>query len=840
MARFIRIWGLQSCAAMGAALLTLSNSYADDSKGYKIPSQSLGSALREFARQSNREILFSSDVVRDKTTSGVPGATSPDAALAQLLAGTGLVSSTSPLGQILISRADVKGVSAATDPPGAPSGAPNEHGPISEINAGPTQALRLDEVVVTAQKRQEHLQDVPVPVTAINAETLVSQNEFRLQDYYAQIPGFNVAPMGFQSTQLLSIRGINTGLAGNPSVGISIDDVPFGASTNSGGGVTVPDFDPGDLARVEVLRGPQGTLYGASSLGGLLKFVTVDPSTSSFGGRMEAGTSSVHNGADLGYNFRGAVNVPLDDTLAIRASAFTHRDAGYIDNPVLRIDGINQQYVRGGRLAALWRPSDEFSLKMSALYQDTTGGSNDVDKAINGYTGPPLGDLQQNYLPGVGGHSRQVQAYSATINAHLGGIELTAASGYNVNAYHDTWDYSFGAGSGVYNFFRVTGAPFVDNNRTGKLSQEIRLSSSVGAKLDWLVGAFYTHEDSRYSSEILAADPMTGQVQGIALAFSYPTTFAEYAGFANLTYHFTDRFDVQIGGRGSHIKQTYLENQSGPLAGADISEITASSTPFTYLLTPRLKISPDLMVYARLASGYRSGGTNGEALPDAAIPRQYQPDKTEDYEIGVKGDALDHVVAFDVSVFYINWKDVQLTLLAPATQQSYITNAGGAKSQGVEFSVQSKPARGLTLGAWLTWNDAVLTQGFPTGVSGGTDAVAGDRLPYSTRFSGNLSVDDEFSLVGALTGFIGGDVDYVGDRKGEFTTAPPPPRQSYPAYAQINLHGGIRYETWTGNVFINNLTDKRGILGGGLGSYPPYAFSYIQPRTVGLSIAKTW
>src|SRR6202012_4446346 len=178
-------------------------------------------------------------------------------------------------------------------------------------------------------------QDVPVPVTAIRADKLISDNQVRLQDYFTSVPGLSYAPNN--QNQYVTIRGITTGGFSNPTVGVVIDDVPFGASNALGGGQVIPDFDPGDLARVEVLRGPQGTLYGASSMGGLLKFVTVDPSTDGVSGRVEAGVSDVSHGAELGYNVRGSINVPLSDTFAMRASAFTREDPGYVDNPVLGI-----------------------------------------------------------------------------------------------------------------------------------------------------------------------------------------------------------------------------------------------------------------------------------------------------------------------------------------------------------------------------------------------------------------------------------------------------------------------------------------------------------------------
>ena len=293
----------------------------------------------------------------------------------------------------------------------------------------------LEEVIVTAQKRAENLQDVPVPVTAIAAESLVQGNQLRLQDYYTSVPGFTVAPTpSAGGAQLLAIRGVTTGSGTIPTVGIMVDDVPYGSSTFPG---MVPDIDPGDLARVEVLRGPQGTLYGASSMGGLLKFVTVDPSTESWSARVQSDVSGVRNGTGAGYGVRGSVNIPVNDSLAVRASAFSRTDPGYIDNPVLGISGINKANAYGGRLAASWNPADDIVLKLSALYQDLRGdGANDVDIETG------LSGLQQNYLPGIGSYDRKIQAYSANLTAKLGGVELTAVSGYNINHYSDSIDFS--------------------------------------------------------------------------------------------------------------------------------------------------------------------------------------------------------------------------------------------------------------------------------------------------------------------------------------------------------------------------------------------------------------
>ena len=217
-----------------------------------------------------------------------------------------------------------------------------------------TQVDTQPDIVVTAQKRVERLQDVPAAVSVVNTTALTESNQSRLRDFAASVPGFQASPSpGGGGQQTLVIRGITSGTIQNPTVGIMIDEVPFGAATYD----FSPEVDPADLQRIEVLRGPQGTLYGASSLGGLVKFVTVEPSTTDVSGKVEAGVNGVAHGSGVGYALRGAVNLPVSDTLAIRISGFTHKDPGYIDNPTLKLTDVNDFYASGGRVSALFKPA---------------------------------------------------------------------------------------------------------------------------------------------------------------------------------------------------------------------------------------------------------------------------------------------------------------------------------------------------------------------------------------------------------------------------------------------------------------------------------------------------
>jgi iron complex outermembrane recepter protein len=818
----------RTCLGALLALALTSLVYAN-ARTFTIEGQEASRALLEFGRQSSLQIIFASEKVKGVITNPVHGNYEPIQALKILLKGTSLVVSEKADGVLVVEPSKVKISSREVTPGKFSEGlVDREKAPAANPAGAESNLLSGDvsEIVVTAQKKSERLQDVPIPMTALSADTLVGQNQFRLQDYYTSVPGLSLATR-FDGSPEITIRGISTGFNTNPTVGITVDDVPYGSSTNLGGADYLPDLDPSDLARVEVLRGPQGTLYGANSIGGLLKYVTVDPSTDEVSGLAQASTSGVYHGAEAGYSFRGSINVPLSDTLAIRASGFTRRDPGYIDNIQTSQKGVNNLDVYGGRVATLWRPSQEFSLKLSALVQDSS-----LDGAPYVQVAPGLAGLQQAVLPGAGIAHKRLEAYSATATAKLGNVDLVSVSGYNSNRATDVNDLSFAFGSP---------AAGTNNTKNYKFSQELRVSGFVGPRVEWLVGGFYTHEDTPYVQQILTTDP-SGALLATLYNADFPTTYTEYAGFADLTLHFTDQFEVQIGGRESHIKETYSEVDTGPFAVPSPSinpEVAVSSNSFTYLVTPQFKFSQDFMVYARLASGYRPGGPNALCTLLGA-PCQFGPDKTTNYDLGVKGNAFDHVLSFDASLYYISWRNIQLMLNAPGDIFQYISNAGTAKSQGIELSGEARPARGLTISAWIAWNQAELTQAFPASSieAGGVYGADGDRLPYSSRISGDFTVRQEFSITDKLSAFAAGDLSYAGDRVGEFTTSAL--RARYPGYGQINLRTGARIDAWTVQLLVNNIADKRGLLYGGLGSANPAAYFFITPRTASVSISRAF
>lgn len=721
-----------------------------------------------------------------------------------------------------------------------------------EADTSKDSRVQLTEIVVTAEKRgEERLMDVPVPLAVLSPQTLVQSNQTRLQDYFSNVPGLNLTP-AVQGVQNITIRGIGFGFA-NPTTGITVDDVPWGSS--AGGlptGLVPPDFDPDDLSHIEVLRGPQGTLYGASSMGGLIRYVTAEPSTEKTSGTLQAGTSSVSNGAHLGYNFRGSINVPLGDTFAIRANAFTRDDPGYIDNARSGQKSINEEEVVGGHLAALWRPSEAFSIKLSAFYQDNKGfGQSEVDNL------PGLGRLEQSRLRDSGRFERKLQGYSIVINGKIGAADLTAVSGYSIDHNVTGFDLSPVYAPFVAPIYGDVGIPLITDTNETKFTQEIRASMPIGPKIDWLIGGFYSNEKVKFGQYAPIEDPVTGGfianlLRNCAQSDCDIHNLDELAAFTDITYHFTDRFDVQVGGRESKIRQwatSGLTQYWPPFGDGSILPVLSTSVPtanvFTYLLTPRFKVSDDLMVYARIASGYQPGG--GGVVPGGAVnngcikfnyPCEYKPDKTKNYEIGAKGNLLGRLLSFDTSVYYIDWKDLQLNEYNNLCGCTFLANGGGAKSEGIELSLQSQPATGLTIAGWVTYNKAELTDDLPPGPSLAV-GQSGATLPFAVRWSGNISVSQTFALTDVLSATVGGNIGYFGSRPGLFPVEGET-SVTYPAYTKVDLRAQLAYQSWSVDFSVNNVANKYAQINGGPGFFPEYSAAVLQPRTVAVSLRKTF
>jgi len=698
----------------------------------------------------------------------------------------------------------------------------------------------LPTVIVTANKRTQNVQDVPMAVSVMGGYQLERMNAADFGDYLTKMPGVNVISAGEGMTQIV-MRGVTSGSRQpNASVGTYIDDAPFGSSTVYAiGALLTPDIDPSDLERVEVLRGPQGTLYGSNTLGGLIKFVTRPPDATAFSGRAQVDGSSLDHGGN-GFGARLMLNAPLvTDKLAVRVDGFKRHDPGYIDDIGKGVKDANDARVDGGRAQLLWTPNDRVSLRVSALFQNLEGddlanGGIDVDP----HTLQPLyGPYTSRHSPGTGQLDLGYRMYDATLTADFGWATLVATTSYNHLDLDQTFDLTAAYGPILGPLFGLPNAGFSERTPVtqNKFTQEIRLQSPATQQLEWRVGVFYTHERSRYGQTVLSFDAITGAplpLPTLADLSLGPATFTEWAGYGDITWHFTPRFDVLVGVRQTHDKTQYTQTGDGLLVGPSSFTTTGTDTPTTYLVSPSFKLTDDVMLYARVASGFRPGGPNVGVPPGLGAPVTFGPDKLVNYEVGLKTTLLQHTMTFDVDAFYIDWSHIQLE--SNIAGIGFLSNGGKAKSQGLEAALEYRPVAGLTLTANASWTDAKLTQDTPSGLVG----FKGDRLPYVPRWNANVGAEYNFPIANGWSGYVGANYGYVGSRITDFQSAQDA-RYNLPSYRVLDLHAGVNFGKWSFGAFVKNATDSRGITVLSFETTDPtaapFSATYVQPRLVGVT-----
>jgi outer membrane receptor protein involved in Fe transport len=711
--------------------------------------------------------------------------------------------------------------------------------------AGPESGATVSEVVVTAEKRAERLQSVPASVTSVSGAQLSRIEAVRLSDIQALVPGLELVADREGDTQII-MRGITTGpMTPTATVSTYVDEAPFGSSTGFAlGQLLTPDLDPADLQRIEVLRGPQGTLYGASALGGLIKYVTTPPDLANYAGRLEADGSVAEHGGD-GYGLRGMINLPLvKDALGLRISAFDRLDPGYVDDPNLGLTHVNSTHVYGGRASLLWQATPQLSVRLSAQLQNLhSDGTNDVD--VDGQTLAPLyGDLIQkrNVSEPQDIHYR---LYSAVVNWDLGWASLVSATSYATLREKETTDLSDTYSPLLGSILHISdlGVAFITPVDQNKFTQEFRLASPGGHPFEWQAGVFFTHESSTHGEQfdpfLTAGDtPVPINLLSGALISRY----TEYAGFGDVTYHVTSKFDVQAGVRYSGNDQHYSQPESGALIGPATTLVaTSSDRSATFLVSPRYQIDANQMVYVRIASGYRPGGPNPLTPSEeaAGVPTAYAPDTLINYEVGYKASLLDHRLTLDVDAFFIDWRNIQLQTVFDGFDAT--GNGGSARSDGFEGALTFIPMRGLTIDANLAYTNAQLTQDAP-GVSG----KDGDELPDVPRWAGHIGADYDFPIAPFWSGFFGGGVHFIGDRRSGFVSGAPSSfvRPTMPSYTTVEVRAGVVHKGWTVELYVKNAGDVRGI--SNLSSVAlsgvanPYEAAIIQPRTIGLSISAAY
>lgn len=729
----------------------------------------------------------------------------------------------------------------------------------------------ITEVVVTARKRSERLQDVPISVDVATAEQLQKNNVRDFKDILRSMPGvsFSGSEMG-QSRY--NIRGISTNSA-SPTVGVYLDDVSLlTVSTNFAGAVD-PVFL--DMGRVEVLKGPQGTLYGGNAMGGAIKYVSEQPRLNETSGSVGAGVSFTEHG-DASYNLQGVVNLPVvEDKLAVRAGVLYRSDGGYVDNvangaylnytqsttsppdafapissPSLSTRASKNQNgsdVLGLRLSALIEPTPTLRITPSIFYQD--------------YHQDNPGIYWTN-LPGLSSSFRIAQPTddkfglaSLTIVKELGGLDLTSLTGYVDRALEQRRDYSFYVGNLVPPFYSLT-SPNQSNSFTHTFSQEVRLATNdPSARLQYTIGAYYSDQRDRLKQEVVTQGG--GAVLGTGSDVTYYgwTAFQtkQSALFGNLTYTVVPKLDVTVGLRAFRIEQDQSNLAGGLFNGGNTSSSGHSKqTGINPKFEVAYRATSDNLLYASATKGFRPGGVNTtfasslcsadlQNLGLTAIPNSFESDKLWTYQLGSKNQFFNRRLTLNAAAYYTDWSNIQQTILLNGCGFAYTGNVGAAEVKGVELGGQYQLARGLVAGGGLNYASAKITE-----TSQGVSAQVGQQVLDSPKWVGNAFLAYGFEI-GASTLELRADYQYHGSQLRDFAStfvalsaggAPEVvanPNQRLDSYSLVNLNATLSYDRWEISIYGNNVFDKDPVID----FNPTNAFSQaltVRPRTVGASL----
>jgi iron complex outermembrane receptor protein len=674
--------------------------------------------------------------------------------------------------------------------------------PGSDVKGAPQ---TLQSVTVTVTRRRETIKEVPMQVNLVDTDGLAKSGARSLIDFVADQPGVVVQDSGGPGISEISIRGVTTGAATIATVGSYVDDVPVGSSTAFARGQTMAlDMGLLDLKRIEILRGPQGTLYGAGAMGGVLKYVTNEPETDRFFGSVSLGASKTQRGG-AGYTTSTVLNVPLkEDVAGLRVAAFYDHAPGKVDS-VGAVDRAHSDdgHTTGARASLLVTPSNELRLRATVASQRLRRNGYDfADYDIA--TGRPVSGEGTRRLGVPESYGVDTDLYSAEVEYDFGFAVLSAVtSGQKTKSptVQDATAYvPLLAGFGI-DLLTIDQRVKVD---VRKNTQEVRLVSKSDKQFEWLAGVFYTREKALNSQSLLSTT-VDGSAPPDLLTAELPSDYREVAAYGDATWKFASGVSLTAGARIARNKQSYTQNSSGLLLGGDASfTATSAETARTYLLTAAYALNPQSSVYARVASGYRPGGPNAEVRDpntgELAAPTKFEHDTLTSFELGYKADLLDKTLSLQASVYDIEWKQVQQYLVVNTVQ--VIANGGAARVQGLELSATYLANSQLSIGTSLALTDAKLTED-----AAGLGATAGQRLPTSPRVSGQVNATYRFPLLGGEA-YAGGNVRYVGARNVGFEGSVNVPYYKMPSYTLVDAQAGIAFGKFNVAFYLRNLFDR--------------------------------
>jgi outer membrane receptor protein involved in Fe transport len=675
--------------------------------------------------------------------------------------------------------------------------------------ATPVAGEMLADIVVTAQKREQRALDVPISMTVVSGADLDKSSTLSVSDALSMVPGVAVNINGQGGETQLTIRGVTASgslFAGSSPIGYYLDSVPFGLVRSA----VVPDANSYDLARVEVLRGPQGTLYGANALNGVVRVLTNEADLHDIDFKARGGLSSTEGG---GGNWRSdaAINLPIiEGKLAVRLVVGDERDSGWINSAIQ--NHINDGDIKDLRFKVNAQPTDDLNFKLGVNHETANYGA--PPQATNDYT-PTILDQSTK---------QTFSAYDLKLEYRMSLATLSSASSYLTYSNDGFLDTFPGAG------------PTVDNPPLGTFlssrvfSEEVNLNSTIDGPWRWSAGAFYRR----------ARDTLW-QTYGDLLPAPVAQADASRseALFGEVSRRMLDnQLELTLGARYFHDVVNY--DQLVNLFQLPGTPLLTNESTF-HALTPRVVLSwfpsHDYTLYASYSQGFRSGFTQGEfaLLSNPNLPA-VKPDKLNNYEVGAKGELFDNRLSFDAALYYMKWNDLQEQLGIPFGNAYVVANVNGrsASGMGVDFAVTYRPVAGLQLGANIGWNG--LKEDSDVKTSGNLLFASGSRIDSSPAYTIGAIAKYEFPFGSSgWNGQLAASGRYTSQQTTTVSLGAPLPAVAESdsiTTARVSL-GLVAPKNWHMMLFCNNVGNNKGLP---LGSPYPYQGISQQPRTVGVQL----
>ncbi|MEP7245424.1 MAG: TonB-dependent receptor [Gammaproteobacteria bacterium] len=695
---------------------------------------------------------------------------------------------------------------------------------------------QLEEVVVTATKRgNQNLQDVPIAITAQSQATLESKGAADFADFARSVPSLSFVDSG-PGDKTYVIRGVNSTGTGVATVGQYVDDILVT------GDLRQPDLRLYDVQRVEVLRGPQGTLYGSGSLSGTIRTIVNPPELNRYGGSIVGRVSNTEKGSG---NYEGAatLNAPLiADKLAMRVTAYDDHESGFIDNVRLGTHDVNEESTHGGRGAILYQIGSNTSLTGNVMYQRTELDGRGIVTTAPGvkynsdqYVQDPFVDL--------------FKIVNLTLAHDFGRMNLLVTTSYFNRSVDDKFDSTpFDLSFGPTFFTDIVGLStangLTDQYDTTKFyTTEVRLASQLGGRTEFVVGLFQQKINTTFDTLVATSsdagflndpvEPIFGEHQ------AHETK--QYALFGELSFKLTDKLTALVGARAFYADQSDDRASTYPFGGFAPPSVEPTLNSHAHKTTPKVYLSyeptPDRLLYGSVSQGFRIGGGNlSNVTPLPPEDRTYDPDSLWAYELGAKQSFLDRRLIVNASVYELKWSNIQVTDFTDDTNAlTFLSNAGSARVYGAELEVEARPARAFTLGGTLAWVKAELTEDQPS-TNAPFAGHDGDLFPHVPHLSGSVYAQYERPLTAAFSGVARLDYSHTGAQGTQFARSNPL-YNTIPAYDLVNLRLGMRADSWEATLYGRNLTNEYAAnIIQEASDLTPRAVVPLRPRTVGVEM----